>query len=117
MNQCQQQQMQQFPQANMACAGNMNFGCQRVNNCCNSFMGQQCHGLNSNNGLSSFAMAGAGPGGSWAMAGNNGGNQFGNSLFKPPYGNNFGGGVSFPPALPGLPMPGLSLSLGVSLNA
>jgi hypothetical protein len=114
MNQCQQQQMQQFPQANCACAGNMNFGCQRVNNCSNAFMGRPCSHLNQ--GLSSFAMAGAGPGGSFALAGNNG--SFGNNLFNPPYGGNqFGHGVQFPPMLPGLPMPGVSLSLGVSLTA
>lgn len=92
----------------------MNFGCQRCNNAFGPFLGGPCGPVNGP--VSSFAMAGAGPGGSWAMAGNTG-NQFGNSLFNPPFGGSFGGGVSFPPALPGLPMPGLSLSLGLSLNA
>lgn len=113
MSQCQQQQIQQFPQANMACAGHMNFGCQRVNHCGNAFMGRPCGSINGP--VSSFAMAGAGPGGSFALASNSGG--FGNSLFQPSYGSSFGGGLSFPPPLPGLPLPSLSLSMGVSINA
>ena len=117
-NACQQQQMMQCPQANMACAGHMNQGCQRVNSCCNSFMGNPCGPMG--HGLSNFAMAGAGCGDPWGVnqPGGFGGGGFGGPLFNPPCGGGFGfgGGLSFPPGLPGLPMPSMAFSLGVSLN-
>lgn len=116
-NQCQQQQMQQFPQANMACAGNLNNGCQRVNGCCNSFMGSGC-GNSCHGPCSQFGMNGGGFGGDpWGVGGGQG---FGNPWFQPNQGLGFGGGLSFPPSgLPnplGLPMPSVSLALGINLG-
>jgi hypothetical protein len=107
--------MQQFPQANMACAGHLNNGCQRVNGCCNSFMGAGC-GNCCHGPISNCGMSGAGFGGDPWGVGHGGG--FGNPWFQPPIGGGFGGGLGFPPGLPGLglPMPSMSLSLGISLG-
>ncbi|MBX3166882.1 MAG: hypothetical protein KF760_05695 [Candidatus Eremiobacteraeota bacterium] len=86
MQQCEHQQIQQNPFPNQACAMNMNFGAQRINGCCNSFMGQPYGSPFGGGPISNFAMAGAGPGGSFAFAGNNGlGGGF-NNLFSSPLG-------------------------------
>lgn len=143
MQECQQQNIHQNPIPNQACAMNMNMGCNRVNSCCNSFMGQPYgNQFGSGGAISSFAMAGAGAGGAFAFAGSNSlGGGF-NNLFQPPYGGgNFGGGygggfdggfgggfnnggfgngLSFgSPFAGGLPFGGsnLSLSLGINLRA
>ena len=144
MHHCEQQQIQQNPFPNQACAMNMNMGCNAINGCCNSFMGQPYGNQFGGGPISSFAMAGAGPGGSFAFAGNNSlGGGF-NNLFQPPFGgfnsgfggnfgggfNNFGGGglgvnAGFGGGLPfgspfggGLPFGGSGLppSLGINLN-
>lgn len=138
MQQCEQQQIQQNPFPHQACAMNMNLGCNRINQCSNAFMGQPFGNQFNAGPISSFAMAGAGAGGSFAFAGSNSlGGGF-NNLFQPPFGgssfgsnfgssygggfNNggFGGGLGFgSPFAGGLPFGGsnLNLSLGISLNA
>lgn len=138
MQQCEQQQIQQNPFPNQACAMNMNFGAQRVNGCCNSFMGQPYGNQFGGGPISSFAMAGAGAGGAFAFSGSNslgggfnnlfsspfssfGGNSFGNFGGFNSFGSNsFGSGLNFgSPFAGGLPFGGsnLNLSLGISLNA
>ena len=76
MQECQHQQCMQNPFPNQACAMNMNLGANAINGCTNAFMGQPFGGQ-FGGPISNFAMAGAGPGGSFAFAGNNGlGNGF-----------------------------------------
>ena len=88
MQECQQQQCMQNPFPNQACAMNMALGANGINGAANAFMGQPFGGQ-FGGPISNFAMAGAGPGGSFAFAGNNGlGNGF-NNLFQPQFG---GGG-------------------------
>ncbi len=98
MHHCEQQQIQQNPFPNQACAMNMSLGCNAINGCCNSFMGQPYGSPFGGGPISSFAMAGAGPGGSFAFAGSNSlGGGF-NNLFQPPCGgfnSGFGGGLGF----------------------
>lgn len=133
-NQCQQIQQNPFP--HQACAMNMNFGAQRVNGCCNSFMGRPFGNQFGGGAISNFAMAGAGVGGAFALAGSSSlGGGF-NNLFSSPFssfggnsfnsfgnsfgGNSFGNGLGFgTPFAGGLPFGGsnLNLSLGISLNA
>lgn len=114
---------------------NMNMGCNRINQCNNAFMGQPFGNQFNAGPVSSFAMAGAGAGGSFAFSGSNslgggfnnlfnsggfGNNSFGNSFGGNSFGNNgFGNGLGFgSPFAGGLPFGGsnLNLSLGISLN-
>ena len=95
MQQCDQQHIQQNPFPNQACAMNMNQGCQRINGCCNSFMGQPYGNQFGGGAISNFAMAGAGAGGAFAFAGSNSlGGGF-NNLFQPPFGGGSFGNTSF----------------------
>ena len=74
---------------------NMNQGCQRINGCCNSFMGQPYGNQFGGGAISNFAMAGAGAGGAFAFAGSNSlGGGF-NNLFQPPFGGGSFGNTSF----------------------
>ena len=111
MCQQQQQQMQCQQPAHMNCCNRMQFGCNQVNGCANTFFGQPCQRV-----TGAIAMSGMNGSSAFAFSSNTGGygNNGFNNFFSPGF-DNFGGGFGGPPPF-GFPGGGASLALGINLN-
>lgn len=105
MSRAQKQQMQQQAQQQQALQQHMMQGCHRVNQCSHSFFGRPCH----NHCCGSIASAGM-HGACHHSHGSMGCRNHMDSLFQPPFGPNFGGGLPFQP-------PTVVFAMGFNMSA